>query len=72
MPAHAAAQLLHGVVSAVAHMHARGIVHRDIKAENLMLLRPLANGRDAAPTIKLIDFGFSTVNYNRMVQHGKS
>jgi serine/threonine protein kinase len=59
-----AAKLLHGVMSAVAHMHARGVVHRDIKAENLMLVRPSSqggSGSGASLEVKLIDFGFSTV-----------
>ncbi|ULU08411.1 hypothetical protein L3Y34_019533 [Caenorhabditis briggsae] len=39
------------IVSAVAHMHARNLVHRDIKAENVMFANPT--------TVKLVDFGFS-------------
>ena len=37
--------------SAVSHMHAQGIVHRDIKAENIML--------NKQNELKLIDFGLS-------------
>lgn len=37
--------------SAVSHMHAQGIVHRDIKAENIML--------NKQQELKLIDFGLS-------------
>ncbi|CAL2034491.1 unnamed protein product [Caenorhabditis brenneri] len=39
------------IVSAVAHMHSRNLVHRDIKAENVMFSSP--------NTVKLVDFGFS-------------
>lgn len=44
-------------MSAIAYMHERGVVHRDLKAENLLLTDPTAE----YPTVKLIDFGFSTI-----------
>lgn len=42
------------LVTAVAYLHQRGVVHRDVKAENLMYV-------DASDTaqLKLIDFGLS-------------
>lgn len=56
-----AAFMMHGIVSAIAHMHSRGVVHRDIKAENLMLV----NRASIWPVAKLIDFGFATeLNFN--------
>ncbi|CAI4226547.1 unnamed protein product [Auanema sp. JU1783] len=39
------------IVSAVSHMHSRNLVHRDIKAENVMFAAP--------GVVKLVDFGFS-------------
>ncbi len=36
---------------AIAHIHSRNIVHRDIKLENMMYLKK------AKPTAKLVDFG---------------
>ncbi|CAI2346973.1 unnamed protein product [Caenorhabditis sp. 36 PRJEB53466] len=39
------------IVSAVSHMHSRNLVHRDIKAENVMFSSPTS--------VKLVDFGFS-------------
>ena len=42
------------MLSAIAYLHARNIVHRDLKAENLLL----ENESDEA-NLKLIDFGVS-------------
>lgn len=49
-----AASLIHQLLGAVEHMHAKGLVHRDIKLENMMYT-------DAdRQAVKLIDFGFCT------------
>lgn len=47
------------MLSAVEHIHACGIVHRDIKPGNMLL----ANGTSLSgrPVVKLCDFGLSTV-----------
>ncbi|KAL0820095.1 hypothetical protein ABMA28_006040 [Loxostege sticticalis] len=42
------------LVSAVRHMHARGVVHRDLKMENIML-------DTSKQFIKIVDFGLSNV-----------
>lgn len=41
------------LVSAIAHCHARGVVHRDVKLENVMLCD------DDPRAVKLIDFGLA-------------
>ena len=43
------------IVGALAHLHAAGFVHRDVKLENLLLATPGDYG-----TLKLADFGFAT------------
>ncbi|XP_026331476.1 serine/threonine-protein kinase SIK3 isoform X2 [Hyposmocoma kahamanoa] len=51
MPESEAARAFAQMVSAVGYCHSRGVVHRDLKAENLLL--------DSSMNIKLADFGFS-------------
>ena len=43
------------IVSAVACMHNLGLVHRDLKLENILI-----NDTGGMNDIKLIDFGFAT------------
>lgn len=43
--------------SAVSYMHERGVIHRDIKSENIILCK----NPDNKFSLKLIDFGFSIV-----------
>jgi serine/threonine-protein kinase len=51
------------VCSALAAAHAHGIVHRDMKPENIMLLEAssdaVASGEVAAVNVKVLDFGIS-------------
>lgn len=47
--------LIRQLVSAVTHMHSKGICHRDIKLQNILL----ENMDDAHAQLKLIDFGFA-------------
>jgi serine/threonine protein kinase len=49
-------------MSAIAYMHEKGIVHRDLKAENLLLV----DNSEDYPTVKLIDFGFSTILHHNL------
>jgi len=44
------------ILSALAHCHSRGVVHRDLKPQHFMLTKP-TNGQD--PDCKIIDFGLA-------------
>lgn len=46
-----------GIFSAIAYLHDRGVIHRDIKAENIIFVE----AEDGDFSLKLIDFGFSTI-----------
>jgi serine/threonine-protein kinase len=55
MPASRVAALLAGVASALDSMHEQGLIHRDIKSENLMFVR----GDDGTETVLVLDFGIA-------------
>ncbi len=46
--------LLDQLASGLDHVHKKGIIHRDLKAENIFLVGP-----DSQPQIKILDFGLS-------------
>lgn len=56
----ATARIIYEVLSAVSCMHDNGIVHRDIKTENI-LFQTLD---DDDSSIKIIDFGLSRIHYD--------
>lgn len=57
-----AKQVLFGVFSAIAYLHDRGVIHRDIKAENLIFFQDIYGKTN----LKLVDFGFSTIVRNEL------
>lgn len=55
LPPHEALAVLEPVASALGAAHALGIIHRDIKAQNVMVRQ----GPGGAPHITLVDFGIA-------------
>lgn len=51
------ASLIHQLLVATSYCHAKGIVHRDIKPQNMMLTRSV--GAWGTPSLKVIDFGLA-------------
>src|SRR3954467_8170250 len=49
-----AIDILRGVLSGLRHAHERGVVHRDIKPDNIYLAH-----KDGDPVIKILDFGIA-------------
>lgn len=46
------------LLSALAAVHAAGLVHRDVKPENMLVVKP-GDGSPAMPSLKLADFGLA-------------
>jgi len=49
-----AAEVMHDICKAIAHLHSMNIAHRDVKPENLLYSR-----KDHLGVLKLTDFGFA-------------
>src|SRR5690242_20212417 len=49
-----ALDILRGVLAGLAHAHERGVVHRDIKPDNIFLSR-----KDGDIVVKILDFGIA-------------
>src|ERR1700733_1694886 len=49
-----ALEILRGVLAGLRHAHDRGVVHRDIKPDNIFLAR-----KDGEQIIKILDFGIA-------------
>jgi len=51
--------VLKQIIAGVSYLHRSGVVHRDLKLENLLLSAPV-EGLFKKPVVKIADFGFAT------------
>ncbi|RJF73163.1 serine/threonine protein kinase [Deinococcus cavernae] len=61
----AATAVVWGVLQAAAYLHARGVVHQDLKPENVMLL----NGEANDASVRIMDFGMSHARHLHLDIH---
>ena len=59
IPAHEAAEILDGIADALIATHAKNIVHRDLKSDNVFIVT--SHGRSM---VKLLDFGLAKLSGN--------
>jgi serine/threonine protein kinase len=60
---HEASGIMRQVAWAIAYMHTHGVMHRDLKLENILVASRPADDEDC-PTIKVIDFGLAKIYFN--------
>jgi tRNA A-37 threonylcarbamoyl transferase component Bud32 len=58
LPVRAALRLMGQVLEALHHAHARGVIHRDLKPQNIMVSGDL----DGRPNAMVLDFGIATLS----------
>ena len=68
---HEAALIVRGVASGLQYIHKEGIVHADLKPENIIVDNETGDGSDLT-SIKIIDFGLSRIVPSIMLKRSES
>ncbi len=55
------ARIADAILDALGAAHAAGVVHRDLKPENVFLVAAARSSGDAAPIVKILDFGIAKI-----------
>ena len=58
LPVDWSCEIIRQAARGLAHIHGRGLVHRDIKSSNLMVV---ADGVGQSPLVKIVDFGVARI-----------
>jgi serine/threonine protein kinase len=66
-----ARKLMIQMVSALKYLHDRKVIHRDIKPENLILANHCEDSSCDDYVIKIVDFGFSTIETDEIRKPSK-
>lgn len=66
VPVRQALALMEQLLTALEHIHAKGVVHRDVKPENIVLIR----GPNGSERVVLIDFGLALIEGSAVLADG--
>jgi serine/threonine protein kinase len=65
-----ACRLIHQILLGLQHVHEKGMVHRDIRPDNVMVVDPLLGGSSSSPndtlrkTVKILDLGLGRATFD--------